>query len=49
MPLALGRHLLFREISKGGLLAIVLVIVAVLLLLYWPRIAAWIERRWFRR
>lgn len=48
VPLALGRHLVFREISKGGWLAIVLVIAVVLLLIYWPRIAAWIERRWFR-
>jgi hypothetical protein len=46
--LALGRHLLAREISKGGLLAIVLVIAVVLLMIYWPRIAAWVERRWFR-
>jgi hypothetical protein len=49
VPLALGRHLLFREISKGGWLAIALVIVAILLLVYGPRIAAWVERRWFRR
>jgi len=48
VPLALGRHLLFREISKGGWLAIALVIAIVLLLIYWPRIAAWVERRWFR-
>ena len=49
MLFALGRHLLAREISKGGLLAIVLVIAIALLVLYWPRIAAWVERRWFRR
>lgn len=48
VPIALGRHLLFREISKGGWLAIVLVIAVVLLLVYWPRIAAWIEQRWFK-
>jgi len=48
VPLALGRHLLFREISKGGWLAIALVIAIVLLMIYWPRIAAWVERRWFK-
>jgi hypothetical protein len=49
MPLALGRHLLFREISKGGWLAIALVIAIVLLVVYWPRVAGWMERHWFRR
>jgi hypothetical protein len=48
VPQALCRHLLVREISKGGWLAIVLVIAIVLLLVYWPRIASWVERRWFR-
>lgn len=49
VPLAFGRHLLFREISKGGWLAIALVIAVVLLVIYWPRVAAWAERRWFKR
>jgi hypothetical protein len=49
VPLALGRHLLFREISNGGLLAIALVVAIVLLLVYWPRVTAWVERRWFGR
>jgi len=48
VPLALGRHLLFREISKGGWLAIALVIAIILLMVYWPRISEWVERRWFR-
>jgi len=46
MPLALGRHLLAREISKSGWLAIALIIAIVLLMLYWPRITVWVERRW---
>jgi hypothetical protein len=49
--LALGRHLLFREISEGGWPAIALVamvVAIVVLMIYWPRIAAWVERRWFR-
>jgi hypothetical protein len=49
VPQALGRHLLFREISKGGWLALALVIAIILLLIYWSRIAAWVERRWFRK
>jgi len=46
VPLALGRHLLFREISRGGWIAVLAVVAIVLLLIYWPRVAAWIERRW---
>jgi len=49
VPLALGRHLLFREISNGGWLAVVLVIAIVALMIYWPRVAAWVEQRWLRR
>jgi len=33
--------------SRGGWLAILLVIAVVLLAIYWPWIAAWVERRWF--
>lgn len=29
-------------------LAIPLVVAIALLLIYWPRIATWVERRWFR-
>lgn len=48
MPLALGRHLLFREITSGGWIAVAAAIAIVLLLIFWPRIVAWIERRWGR-
>ncbi len=48
MPFAVGRHLLGRTIEEHGWLAITLVVVLILLLIYWPRIAAWVERRWFR-
>ncbi|MFN8160280.1 MAG: hypothetical protein U0R52_04440 [Solirubrobacterales bacterium] len=46
MPLALGRHLLFREITHGGALVAVIALVAVVLLVrFWPQITAWIEER----
>jgi cell division protein FtsW (lipid II flippase) len=45
--LAVGRHLLSQAIEEFGWVAIVLVIALVLLVIYWPRIAAWVERRWF--
>lgn len=49
VPLALGGHYLFHRAAEGGWLAIVLVLAAIALIVYWPRIAAWVERRWFRR
>jgi hypothetical protein len=47
VPLALGGHFLFHRTAEGGLLGIVLVLVAIALIVYWPRIAAWVEKRWF--
>jgi hypothetical protein len=49
MVLALGRHLLFREISRGGWIAVVAVIAIVLLIRYWPRLVERGERWWRSR
>ena len=48
-PLGLGRHLFFREIGDGSWIVIVVVIAAILLIRFWPAIAAWLQRVWRSR
>ncbi len=45
MPLALGRHLLFRQLSHGGLVLVIAVIAIVVLVRFWPQISSWLEER----
>lgn len=45
MPLALGGHFLFREISHGSWIVVVAIVAVLLLLRFWPQVVAWLERR----
>ena len=46
MPFALGQRLLFHNVAHGGGLVLLVAIIAIVLLIrYWPAIAAWIEQR----
>jgi len=49
MPLALGGHFLYREISKGNWVVVVALVAVVLLLRFWPQVVAWVEQRWRAR
>jgi hypothetical protein len=51
VPLALGQRLLFRHLTHGGsaLLVVVVLVLVVLAVRYWPAIAEDLEGRWRRR
>jgi hypothetical protein len=46
MPLALGKLIATRHLAEGRLIVVVAAIAIVVLVIYWPRITDWIERRW---
>jgi hypothetical protein len=49
VPQALGQRLLFHQLFRhGGWAVLIALVVVVILVVYWGRVAAWIERRWFR-
>lgn len=45
MLFALGRHLLFRELGRGGWVYAVAVVAVLLAIRFWPRVVDWAERR----
>lgn len=50
MPLAIGQWLLLHHLFRGAGSLVLLVIAALIVLLrFWPQVAAWIEQRWFKR
>jgi hypothetical protein len=49
MILALGRHLLLRELERGGWIPIVAVIAVVLLIRYWSPLVDRVDRWWRSR
>jgi len=47
--LGFGGGFAIRRLAEGGWVAILAAIAIVLLVISWPRIADWIERRWRSR
>jgi hypothetical protein len=49
VPLAFGGHFVFSRFGEGGWIAILAAVAIVFLVIYWPRVTDWIERRWGSR
>jgi hypothetical protein len=47
--LGFGGHYAFRQLERGGWIVVLAVVAMVILVICWPRITAWIERRWSSR
>jgi hypothetical protein len=50
VPLASKRNAFAQLLEDGWpvIITFIAIILVFLLIVYWPRFAAWIERRWFR-
>jgi hypothetical protein len=44
--LGFGGHFVFQQLLRGGWVAVLAGAAMVVLVLNWPRITAWVERRW---
>jgi hypothetical protein len=49
VPLGLGGLYAFRLLAQRGWLAILAGVAIVMLVIYWPRFVAWVERQWSSR
>jgi hypothetical protein len=49
VPLASKVNALSQLLEDGwpAIITFMVIIVVILLVIYWPRFAAWVERRWF--
>lgn len=49
MPLTIGGLWATKHLAEGGPIVVLAAIAIVLLVVYWPRITDWVERRWSSR
>lgn len=49
MPYAIGGLWATKHLAEGGLVVVLAAFAIVALVIYWPRFADWVERRWNSR